>query len=162
MLNPSGFPGLKKFRNLAAGIWDASARIQPRVSFEYELWGGAAIWSGNAINWRHKLRAPKLSRSLALEVRSAVCSSSPGHHACKLIGMAQPVGLQFHSQGSNTRNHPLRGERPVSLVWQVAGNVELPAPAARYDWQRDDAQRLSVGQGAFRLHLDQCNVVLDL
>ena len=45
---------------------------------------------------------------------------------------------------------------------QVAGNMELPAPAARYDWQRDDAQRLSVGQGAFRLHLDQCNVVLDL
>ena len=45
---------------------------------------------------------------------------------------------------------------------QVAGNVELPAPAARYQWQRDDAQRLSVGQGAFRLHLDQCNVVVNL
>lgn len=45
---------------------------------------------------------------------------------------------------------------------QVAGNVELPAPAAQYQWQRDDAQRLSVGQGAFRLHLDQCNVVLNL
>ncbi len=50
----------------------------------------------------------------------------------------------------------------MSCNAQVAGNLELPAPAARYEWQRDDAQRLSVGQGAFRLHLDQCNVVLNL
>ncbi len=65
----SAFPEDEAFSKAgAAGIWDASARIQPRVSFEYELWGGAAIWSGNAINWRHKFRSPKLSRSLALEV----------------------------------------------------------------------------------------------
>ena len=45
---------------------------------------------------------------------------------------------------------------------QVAGNVELPAPAARYEWQRNDVQRLSVGQGAFKLHFDQCNLLLNL
>ena len=45
--------------------------MKPQVSFEYELWGGAAIWAGNAINWRHKIRAPRVSRSLALEVRVA-------------------------------------------------------------------------------------------
>ena len=61
----------------AAGIWNAGARIQPRVSFEYELWGGAAIWSGNAINWRHKFHAPKLSRSLALEVSPETLQHQP-------------------------------------------------------------------------------------
>ena len=45
--------------------------MKPQVSFEYELWGGAAIWAGNAINWRHKFWAPRVSRSLALEVRIA-------------------------------------------------------------------------------------------
>ena len=55
----------------AAGIWDSSAPVKPQVSFEYELWGGATIWAGNAINWRHKIRAPRLSKSLALEVCTA-------------------------------------------------------------------------------------------
>ena len=74
----------------AAGLWDAGARFQPRVSFEYELWGGAAIWSGNAINWRHKFLAPKVSRSLALEVRHT--ASLPAQDAFKLVFIATPRG----------------------------------------------------------------------
>ncbi len=45
---------------------------------------------------------------------------------------------------------------------KVCGEAQLPTPAARYSWQHDNAQELSVGEGAFKLHVGQVNVVVNL
>jgi hypothetical protein len=45
---------------------------------------------------------------------------------------------------------------------KVRGDAQLPTPAARYSWERSDAQQLSVGEGAFQFHVGEVNLVVNL
>ncbi|EIE19698.1 hypothetical protein COCSUDRAFT_54586 [Coccomyxa subellipsoidea C-169] len=56
--------------------------------------------------------------------------------------------------------HQFRLSRGLGI--EVCGEAQLPTPAARYSWQHDNAQELSVGEGAFKLHVGQVNVVVNL
>jgi len=40
---------------------------------------------------------------------------------------------------------------------QVCGSVQLPTPAARY---RMDPSMLSIGDGAFHIHVDEVNAIV--
>ena len=76
------------------------------------------------------------------------------------------------SGSAMTRRGSLWGKARSACTWTSATSWStcdpaavrawIPAPTPRNQWQRFDAQRLSVEQGGFRLHLDQCNVVINL
>lgn len=47
------------------------------------------------------------------------------------------------------------------MLWQVCGAAQLPVPSARYSMGAERTE-VSVGDGAFHLHVAQVNAILHL
>ncbi|CAL8471353.1 g10895 [Coccomyxa elongata] len=111
----------------------------------------------------YRKRVPLYNGHMGVTARASYAGVlAPGFHLRPTFGFEYELGggaAIFAGNQFNLR-HQFRLSRGLGV--EVCGNAQLPTPNARYSWQHDSAQELSVGEGAFKLHVDQVNVVVNL